>query len=695
LSAWTIGLDLGGTFADCTLVGGDGRTVIAKAPSVRDDPIAGVLAALDLAAARAGLDLDALLAATSRFTHGTTIGLNALLTRTAGTVGLLTTRGHEDAILIGRVRQKVAGLRPDELIRTSELRKPAPLVPRHRIRGIVERIDAAGREVVALDERAVASAGIELAAMGCDALAVAFLWSFRTPTHERRAAEILHATMPSLPVVLSSEVAPVLGEYERTAATVVNAALLKPFQGYLDRLEAILREHGFPGELALMGVTGGALPLTLVAGQPAEALRSGPIGGIVAAQAVLEGLGEADAITADMGGTSFDVGLLVGGAPTLGEALIVDQLDLAMPVIELESIGAGGGSIAWLDGEGGLHVGPASAGSNPGPACYGRGGTEPTVTDADLLLGRIDAGAGGNAGLALDRDLAEAAIGRLAQRLGLDPVAAAHGIVRVADAQMADLLRSVTLERGHDPRRLALIAFGGAGPLHAGGFAPDAGVREVIVPPFASVLAAVGLATAQRRRAYRRSLRSAAPLDPVVLGRTFAELEGRACEEFRATSSGRADLRFERWIELRYRRQTHQLRVPLEGLDEQAAAGVVADFERLYERTFGTGTGYAAAGIEATGAGLLAVVEGDVRDRLAPRPEAPIDGREPDRRPVFFDRWIADTPVHAGRALHADKPIEGPAVIDWGTTALIVHPGQSARLDPAGNVHLRLRRDDA
>ncbi|HET9457848.1 MAG TPA: hydantoinase/oxoprolinase family protein [Candidatus Limnocylindrales bacterium] len=694
--ALTIGLDMGGTFVDCVVAAERGLAV-GKAPTTRPDPIAGLLDALADAARDAGLSLEELLARAGDLAHGTTLGLNAVLTRNGGTVGLLTTRGHEDALLIGRVHQKVAGLRPQELTRASQLRKPEPLVPRWRIRGIDERIDADGREVVELDEAGVAEATRDLVAAGCDAIAITFLWSFRAPAHERRAAAIAAETCPGVPIVVSSDVAPVLGEYERSAATVVDAFLVRPFGGYVTRLGAELRRLGFSGNLWLMGMTGGLSPAAVAASRPVETLRSGPVGGTVAGGRVGARLGRQGVITADMGGTSFDVGLIVDGRPETVGQTIVGQLHLAVPAVDVRSIGAGGGSIAWLDEQGGLHVGPRSAGAQPGPACYGQGGTEPTVTDADVVLGRLDPGAVLANRIPIDADAARSAIDRLADRLGVDPVAAAAGIVDVADAQMADLVRTMTVERGHDPRDFLLVVFGGAGPLHVGRFASDVGVLEAVVPPAASVLSALGLAVAEYRRTYRRSRRMSAPPDPAIVHAIFEELENRAVADFRATGlTGEPTV--ERWVELRYRRQTHQLRVPVPSIERGAASlgGLVTAFEERYARTYGAGTGYAAAGIEATTFGL---------DLSSPRRHEQGDGTAEAvsvsgttapaaRRRVYFESWI-DTPVYGGDSLRRGIEIQGPAVVDWPTTTLVIHPDQSVGIGPAGDVHLRLRPEGA
>ena len=695
-SSTTIGIDMGGTFVDCVVVRPGAALVEAKTPTTRD-PVPAIMASLEAAADAAGTPLRVLLGETGAIVHGTTVGLNALLDRTAGRVGLLATRGHEDAVLIGRVHQKVAGLRPHEITRVADLRKPAPLVPRWDIRGIDERIDAAGNVLVELDEAGVVEAADELFAAGCEALVVAFLWSHLRPDHERRAAGLIEARHPGLPVVRSSEVAPVIGEYERTAAAIVNAALLPRLAGYLERLGDALHGAGFGGRLWVMGMTGGVIAADVAALRPVETLRSGPVGGIVAAGRIGRRLDRAELIATDMGGTSFDVGLLVDGGPQEADVTVVGQFHIAMPTVDVRSIGAGGGSIAWLDEVGGLHVGPQSAGASPGPACYGRGGTAPTVTDADLVLGRLDREAVLGGTIRLDAGAAERVLAPLAARLGVGLEETAAGIVRVADAQIADLIRTVTVERGHDPRDFTLVAYGGAGPVHVGRYAADIGVREAVVPRSASVFSALGLAGADHRRTYKRSQRMRLPLDADQVAPVVAELR-RQAEADLAASCLDADLAVTGWVDVRYRRQTHQLRVPvpLDRKGMMTVASLGSDFETLYARTFGAGTGYTAAGLEATALGLHAEAarttngtNGRASWQGDPPPAGPdAAGPAPRYRPVWFDGWT-DSAVVRAVELPAGARVEGPAVIDWGGTTIVVHPGQHVIVDDDGNARLR------
>jgi N-methylhydantoinase A len=401
-------------------------------------------------------------------------------------------------------------------------------------------------------------------------------------------------------------------------------------------------------------------------------------------------------VATDMGGTSFDVALVLEGRPELSDVSLAGRLHVAVPAVDIASIGAGGGSVAAVDADGGLHVGPRSMGAEPGPACYGRGGTEATVTDADLVLGRLDPDALLGGRIRLDRHAAERAIGAVARALGMDVVTAAAGIVRVADAKMADLVRRVTLERGHDPRRLVLVAYGGAAGLHAGAYGFDAGAREVVVPRHAAMLSAVGLALADPMRTFRRSGPASVPLDAVAVAEVFAELEleARAALDTDGVRPGSTPaLRLRREVDFRYRRQTHHVTVPLDRGPITAARleRAVERFERRYEQVHGPGTGYRAAGIEAASFRLLASV---ARHAAAPRDAAAAvalrsrPARRAGRRFVRFDTWTGDTDIVDGGSLRPGDRIAGPALVQWPTTGVLVHPGHHATAGRGGHVHL-------
>ena len=681
---------MGGTFVDCAVTVGEEIVAVGKAPTTPADPAVGIVDAIAAAADELGLRRDALMAAAERLVHGTTVGLNTLITRSGGEVGLLATRGHEDAILIGRVHQKVAGLAPEELIRVAELAKPEPLVPRWRIHGIHERVDARGRVLARLDEDGVADAVAALVSDGCDALAIAFLWSFRHPAHERRASAIARRVRRNLRVSISSDVAPVLGEYERTAATVVNAYLGRSAGRYVRRLRSLLARAGFRGSFGVLTSDGVLVDWPGAATRPVETLRSGPVGGVLAAAAAASRLGRPDVLATDVGGTSFDVAVIRDGRPERADVTIAARYHLAVPSVEVASIGAGGGSIAWLDADCGVHVGPRSAGALPGPACYDRGGTEATVTDADVVLGRLSPAGLLGGRIRIDAGLARGAVAALARQVGLDEAAMAAGIVRVVDAHMADLVRRVTVERGHDPRDLLLVAYGGAAGLHAAAYGFDAGATEVVLPVGAGVFSARGLAAAERGRGYVRPGPLVAPFPLREVRAAYAAMERWARADFRGV-----ELVLRREIDLRYRRQTHRLRIPVAGsrIERETLDEAIASFEREYERVYGREAGYAGAGVEAVAFRLAArpIRPPDVGGLALPdrgRPPARRRARVAGRRAVYFDGWIEATPIVDAPSTRRGDVIEGPAVAEWPTTTLLVPPGFEASIDERGNAHL-------
>ena len=451
-----VGVDIGGTFTDCVLVDRQGNHRSAKVLSTKDDPVAGVLAGLSRLAETAGVDLTAMLRQTERFGHGTTIGTNAVLERRGARVGLVATAGHGDALAMMRGAGRVAGRPIERVFSVHGSRLPAPLIVPGAVIEVQERIDASGKVVAELDtDAAVGRITRMIAEYELDSVAVALLWSFANPAHEKALAQAI----PEVFVSLSSEVSPRLGEYERTVATVLNGYVGPASSRYLSELESRLATP-----LLVMQSSGGVLPAS--AATPLGTINSGPAGGLIGVASLAGAYGHDHVVGTDMGGTSFDLGLVIDGKPVVAEQNVIDQYTYRLPNLDVRSIACGGGSIAWFDeATGGLRVGPASAGSEPGPACYGRGGAEPTVTDADVVLGLVRADTFLDGRMPLDRDAAVAAVGRLAGRLGLTVEETAAGIVRINNMQAATVIRQQTLERGLDPRDFVLYAFGGAGWL--------------------------------------------------------------------------------------------------------------------------------------------------------------------------------------------------------------------------------------
>ncbi|HEX5451687.1 MAG TPA: hydantoinase/oxoprolinase family protein, partial [Candidatus Limnocylindrales bacterium] len=504
---YVVGIDTGGTFTDAVLVDSAGAVFFDKAFSTPGNPATGAREALANVCRTAGLDPADVLQQCVRFAHGTTVGTNALLQRRGARVALVLSKGFEDTVVISRgPLGKNTGIPLEQALDFIHNERPAPFVDRALTYGVAERVDLDGDVVAPLDEEEVRRILRSLSDHSADSLAVCLLWSFRNPTHERRVRELAHEVRPDLPVSLSSDVSPISGEYERTMTTVINAYVAPVLSRYIEDLSAALANDGLRYPVQLMSSSGGTVLPADVERRAVSLINGGPVGGLVAARELGRALGFTDAITTDMGGTSFDVGIIHGGAiVTEPSAFVAQGVPVQLEVARVETIGAGGGSIAWTDGDR-LMVGPDSAGSDPGPACYGNGGREPTVTDALVVLGLLDPGAFFGGRRRLRPDLACEVIGeRIGEPLGLSVDDAAAGIYEIVTSRMSDLIRQATVEAGLDPRAFTVVAFGGAAPLHAAAYAEPLGVREVIVPASSSVFSALGCALADIRYDYARS----------------------------------------------------------------------------------------------------------------------------------------------------------------------------------------------
>jgi N-methylhydantoinase A len=569
-----LGVDVGGTFTDAALIAGD-RLVTGKSPTTPRDQSEGVMAAVDEALEAAGAGAPDV----ERFVHGMTVGTNALLEGRVARTALLATDGFTDLEELGRQARA-------ELYRLCA-GHPPPLVPVELRVGVPERTGPDGvlRE---LDEDALRAA---VDGLDAEAAAVCLLWGFLHPEHERRAAALVEEAVPGIHVSTSHETAGVFREYERCATTVVDAALSPLLRGYLERLTSRAQDAGLP-EPEVMLSSGGTASATLAARHASWTVLSGPAGGAVGAARMAarreasrgDRADDGDAVGLDMGGTSCDVSLIVGGAAAVGSGREVGGRALALPMVDVHTVGAGGGSIAWRDSGGALRVGPRSAGADPGPACYGRGGEEPTVTDANLLVGHLDEDSPLAGGVRLDRSAAESAVAGLADGLGLSVEETASGIVRVASAAMAQAVRVVTVERGIDPRDLALVPFGGAGPLHAAQIADELGMRRVLVPVASGVLSAFGLVVAERRRDLVESvLLTGDDLTTSRIADAVDRLAGRGREELGEAADSEPEVRVT--YELRYEGQAFEL--PVEGDPRPDPAELRRAFDRAHEDRYG------------------------------------------------------------------------------------------------------------
>lgn len=693
-----VGVDTGGTFTDLVVMDDAGRMLTNKAPTTPQALEVGAFAALDLVADERGESLEAMLRKVVSFGHGTTQATNALIERRGTTTGLLTTRGFGDTLIIQRLMGFTAGMPTESLGQFRSRSYPVPIIPRQLIAEIPERIDQAGTVVLPLDEPAVKSAVERLLTRGVDAFAVCLLWSFRNPAHEERIGEIIRQVAgDDAYISLSSQISPVLGEYERTATTVLNSYLGPTVARYLERLEHSLRDRGLGGRFSVLNSIGGVMSARDAAARAVLLLASGPTGGVIGSRYLAAELGHQNVITSDMGGTSFDVGLIVDGRPVVAGTTEVGQYHVTAPMVDITAIGAGGGSVAQVvDGE--LRVGPESAGAFPGPVSYQRGGTRVTVTDADLVLGIIDPDRFLAGRMRLDRLAAEDAIRQqIAAPLGIGVVEAAAGIRHIVDSKMADTLRELTVGRGMDPRDFVLYAYGGAGPMHCAGFGADLGVRSILVPATSMAHSAYGALASDIHHAAEVShlLRSTpgsqhpwTDFDAAAIDAIFSQLQSSCVSMLRESGVDDADSVTNRNVDVRYRSQTHELIIPVPPgtVDEGAVRRIVEDFESAYEDTYGRGAGFREAGIELTTFRVDAIGHTPKPTFALRHPE--LDNTPPNSRPVY-DLSVAawrDTPVLRWETLVTGTQVDGPVVVEHPTTTVYVGSGQHVSVDPIGNL---------
>jgi N-methylhydantoinase A len=650
-----LGVDVGGTFTDVVILS-DGRLITAKVPSTPSDQSEGVLAGVEAA------DFDA--AALGAFAHGMTVATNALLERRGARLALVTTEGFRDVIEIGRQN------RPSLYDLTRD--RPPALVPRELRFTVRERMGPEG-ELVALDEESLARAVDAVHDAGVEAVAVCLLFAFLHPEHERRVGEALRSELDGVHVSLSSEVLPEFREFERFATTAADAYLAPRLSAYLGRLAERAADAGLPAPLVMQS-SGGVIDLASAARQAAACVLSGPAGGVVGAAYAAAASGYRDVLTFDMGGTSTDVAPVIDGAAQTTTDSVVAGVPLKLPMVDVHTVSAGGGSIAWADAGGALRVGPESAGAVPGPAAYGAGGEEPTVTDANLFLGYLEDGATLGGEVVLRRALAERALERLGSQLGLDALQTALGIVRVANAEMTRALRVISVERGLDPREFALVAFGGAGAMHACALAEELGMTTLVVPKAAGVLSALGLAISDVRRDYVEALLG--PLDERRLEAAFADLEARARDELQDPDLARA-------ADLRYHGQSFELTV---GADD--VASLAARFHEAHERRYGYRMDEEP--VELVNVRITATVAVE-KPTLSEEP-VEVDGSTAWRRASFAGEWVEVDVLDRGR-MGVGAEVAGPAIVELAGATCVVARGWAGRIDDSGSLVLE-RADD-
>ena len=697
---YIIGVDIGGTFTDCVILDSNGKLTIGKALSTPHDFSVGVVDSIQNATENLGLpSIGDLLRSTHLFFHACTVADNTLITRAGAVTGLVVTKGFPDTFLMMR-GDVTHGLTESEASHLAALDKPEPLVPQGLTEEVPGRIDYKGSVLIDTDVRQIEEVVDRLVGKGVESVAVCLLWSIANNAHEKAVADAVRRKHPEVHVSCSSDVAPFLGEYERTATTIFSAYIGPKIVAYMRNLQGILAANGLRSAPLVMQAYGGMLSIEATSQKAIGTLESGPAAGVVGSKFIADLIGEPNVLATDMGGTTFKVSLVRGGLIERDYQPVFERYSILAPKIWVASIGAGGGSIAWIDDKSGLlKVGPRGAGAAPGPVAYGLGGTEPTVCDADVALGYLNPGYFLGGRMTLDKDAATAAIEeRIAKPLDMTTVQAAGGIFRIINAHMSDLIRRCTVERGHDPREFAMVAIGGSAPVHAARCALQLGVRKVVIPLTASVHAATGLISADVTYEYGMSDHAVVPLDPARLNAGFDQLCSRAAEDLGNAGFHTDDTVILRSVDMRYRYQVNELNVPVSAsgpLREAELEQLYSRFDELYEQSYGKGSGYPEAGKEmlslrVTAIGKLAkptvhkhaVEPGDVREALK------------EGRAVYFEEYgdFTATDIYDFGRLSAGANITGPAIIETPVTTIVVNPNDHAEMDEFRNIVLHIGR---
>lgn len=667
-----VGIDIGGTFTDIVSVDENGLHVL-KTPSTPDAPETGVSDGIQEAVRELGLSPESI----SFLAHGTTVATNAVLEQAWADTALITNEGFRDALEIGRQN------RPD--LYDFQVEKPDPVIPRDKRYEVPGRLDERGEVEEPLDEDEILGVVDALKDEDIESVAVSLLFSFENPDQELKVKQAIESETEFY-TSISSQVLPEIKEYERSVATALNAALKPRMDRYIGRLESNLVELGISVPLKIMQSNGGIITASAAQERPINTLLSGPAAGVQGAAFVGNHVGLSNIVTMDMGGTSCDVSVVQDGDPVMSTEVTVGDYPVSLPMIDIHTIGAGGGSIGWIDSGDALRVGPRSAGAEPGPICYGRGGSEPTITDAHYVLGRIDPTQFGHAFAQSSSRAVAAGMEQLGSQLGKDGVSVAQGMLDVANASMERALRVVTVERGLDPREFGLVAFGGAGPLHACRLADDLDIPSVIVPRTAGVLSALGLLISDI--VYENSttrIRSWEELDPSVVEREFEGFESQAESRLVEEGVARENHVFERALDVRYAGQSFELTVPVTDRVLKSSLDEIAEeFHSLHRRRYGHAS--PEEPLELVTIRLRA--RGEIDPPSLPR--IPLSGSVGDavrtERPVYFDGQEVRTDVLIRDQIPGESTVSGPVIIEGSESTVVIHPGQEARIDEFGTI---------
>ena len=697
--SYIVGVDVGGTFTDAFAADDSGHVIAAKTPSTPPDFSRGVLNAITELAKRLEQPVEQFLAQAAYIAHGTTATLNALVTGNVSKVGFITTKGHRDSIYIMNLEGRYAGLGPEEIQDISNTRKPPHLIPKRHAKQVTERIDYKGSVIAPLNEDEVRQAIQELLEEQVEAIAVSLLWSFINPMHELRIRELVREVAPEMYVGLSSEISPRIREYARNSTTIMSTQVGPTLRDYLQPLKNDLTEMGLRAPLLVMQGSGGTVSAEEAPSYAITTIGSVLTGGVLGATLLGERLGHKNIISTDVGGTTFLVGLVVEGEPVFANTTTLNQFSLNVPMMKVNTIGSGGGAIAWLDQGNNLRVGPRSAGASPGPVCYAEGGEEPTVTDADLVLGIINPSFFLGGQKSLDVELAKRALKeKIGDPLGLSAEEAAAAIFEIQNAQTADLVREVAVETGHDPRDFAMYAFGGAGPVHCFAYGAELGVQEIVVPlgQTAAVFSAYGLATSDVVLSAELSDPATFPVGAESINNNFEQLEKDVQQRLDAQGVEFAEVTFRREIDIRYTMQIFEVPTPVKNgtRNEQDVAQIIADFEDKYQTLFGKGTGFSEAGFQFITYRVFAT------GRLPFKPQLPevasangsaASSAVKEHRRILLDAQLGwqETPVYDYSKLASGHVLEGPAVVEAPTTTVVIPTDATGSVDHIGNIIIR------
>lgn len=675
--SYRIAVDTGGTFTDVALISEQsGETFITKVPSTPENSSIGVLNGLKQIITETGIRYEDI----SFFIHGSTVATNTLLEKKGAKTVLLTTKGFKDVLQIGRqTRPKLYALRA---------RRSEPLIPRNLRWELDERINAKGEIVKKVSENELSEIAEKLKTAGAESIVISLINSFLNNENEKTVKEFLSTALPNVSVTISSEVLPEIKEYERTSTAVVNGYVMPKMEYYLGYLKNKINELNIPSDLFIMQSNGGVINTETTIKMPVRTVLSGPAGGVVGGSDIAQQTDFNNLITIDMGGTSLDASLIENKEPQYTTNSNIEDYPIHVPMVDMHTIGSGGGSIAWIDSGGALRVGPESAGAVPGPVCYGKGGTEPTVSDANAVLGRINPTSLLGGKMTIDIDSAKKVIKeKIADPLGLSVEEAAEGILRVVNTNMVRGIRVISVEKGHDTRDFSLLAFGGAGPLHASDIAEELGCKNIIIPPNPGIACSIGMLTADVRHDYVQSFISdLSHVNINQLNEKLTELYNTSKEKLAYEGFKNEEMKFQPSMDLRYKNQAYDLNIEFDNLDitKEVIEAAIERFHHTHNKIYGfsrLGEELEIANIRLTSYGLIKKPNKHIdRVNLNEKP-ATIDKRE-----VYFEEGFHNTPVYERSELSTGNNIKGPAVIEQLDSTIIIHPHQEAVIDSYHNL---------